>query len=121
MRVMDEETGAISWVRTNFKDAMAVSKANQLYNESIVNGPRHRFSQQSSSGHSAGEIGGGSYGSGHYVLHGGPQDGRRSDSRDSFDPTLTSMSPGYSSFLNRDGDLQWTKVRGTSRMRLALP
>lgn len=112
LRVMDENTGVISWVRTNFKDAMAVSKANELYNDSIVHGPRYRLSESSTSGQSAGELfgGGSSYGSGHHVLQGGERDAHRSESRDSFDPTLTSKSPGFSSFLNSDGDLQWAKV-----------
>jgi hypothetical protein len=128
LRVMDEETGVISWVRTNFKDAMAVSKANEMYNDSVVHGPRHRPSQSSNSGQSAELFGGGSsYGSGfgglsggHSVLQGGDGSGsgrqqQRSDSRDSFDPTLTSKSPGFSSYLNCDGDLQWMKV-GVTRV-----
>ena len=113
LRVMDEDTGAISWKRTNFKDAMAVSKANELYNDSIVHGPRYRLSESSASGQSSGDLfgGGSSYGSNsHHVLQGGSRDAYRSESRDSFDPTLTSKSPGFSSFLNSDGDLQWTKV-----------
>jgi hypothetical protein len=115
LRVMDEDTGVISWVRTNFKDAMAVSKANEMYNDSVIHGPRHRPSQCSTSGHSSGDIfgGGSSYGSGfgHSVLQGVERDNYRSASRDSFDPTLTSKSPGFSSYLNSDGDLQWMKVR----------
>lgn len=111
-RALDEETGELVWVRVNFKEAMKAAKHSRgsheisspfppssphdaaardnpsIFNmlQSLRDNPR-TFSVQSAS--TAGRL-------------------------DSFDAVLNSHSPGYTSYLDPSGQIQWEKLESGS-------
>jgi hypothetical protein len=120
-RVVDEETGELVWVRVNFKEAMKQTKGDHsLHSSSLPPPPPSPLSRPvSSSGHSHSHslfrlFGGG----------GGPtsspqralsfQSASTTGRLDSFDAVLNSHSPGYASYLDPSGQIQWEKLESGS-------
>eukprot|EP00602_Paraphysomonas_sp_CaronLab_P008588 CAMPEP_0185034298 /NCGR_PEP_ID=MMETSP1103-20130426/24045_1 /TAXON_ID=36769 /ORGANISM="Paraphysomonas bandaiensis, Strain Caron Lab Isolate" /LENGTH=626 /DNA_ID=CAMNT_0027570905 /DNA_START=570 /DNA_END=2450 /DNA_ORIENTATION=+ len=110
-RTVDPETGIMSWTRVNFKEAMKSSHQQQSSSGSSVQrsslfGMRRSHVSFSDASYS------------HRSRNSSFQDSAYSGEgimRDSFDATMNSMSPGYSSYLNQSGDLQWDKIETGQR------
>ena len=122
-RTVDPDTGNLTWVRVNFKEGMKGSRGQAESDGSVASGTSHgQITAQSrysllSDGSAYRPSG---YRSSFNESMGSAQEG----ARDSFDATLNSMSPGYSSYLNQSGDMQWEKIeRGenSSKFNLSKP
>jgi hypothetical protein len=114
-RVVDEETGELVWVRVNFKEAMKQTKGGAV---GPPLSPAPRTHSSSDHNHSIFRL----FGSHHAAASASSpplrttsmQSASTTGRLDSFDAVLNSHSPGYASYLDPSGQIQWEKLESGS-------
>lgn len=111
-RTVDSETGNLTWVRVNFKEGIKGNRptlGSDASQTSISAQSTSRHSLLGSDPYSSNRMTGGRKSSFNDSVYSAGTRG------DSFDATMNSMSPGYTSYLNQCGDLQWEKIESGTR------
>jgi hypothetical protein len=110
-RVFNPESGEFVWVRTNFQEGMF---KNRERDSSVSQNTSTTITNQSVS-FSPSMASTNPMVSQSTLPHGTGMDQPRQVKNDSFDGVLNSMSPGYSSYLDESGHINWEKIESGIR------